>query len=125
VVRAALAAFATGLAGGVVASEYVGAHIFSVVTPALLGVACGTAATAAARRRGGSGGGRSRAVRAVAVLYALLGTAWSFRFVTGGSSPFSPAGQVLPPYLAAALGAWLWTMPPRRRQGAGGRGTRS
>ena len=105
------------------ASEYVGAHIFSVVTPALLGVACGIAATAAARPAQRSR--RGLAVRGVAVLYALLGTAWSFRLVIGGASPFSPAGQVLPPYLAAALGAWLWTVPPRRRQAAGGRGTRS
>jgi hypothetical protein len=121
-VAAALAASAAAIAGAVITSEYVGAQIFSVVTPALLGIACGFAATAAARVRPGSAA--HRAVRALAVLYALIGTAYGFRLVVGRPSAFGPAGQVVPPYLAAALGAWLSTLPPRRQRRAG-RGTRS
>lgn len=121
-VRAALAALPVALAGASITSEYVGAQVFSILTPALLGVACGLATTAAARVPGGTP--RHRAVRVVAVIYALIGTAYGFRFVIGRPSPFSPAGQVLPPYVAAALGAWLWTLPPRRRQLPGGRATR-
>ncbi|MHB2022974.1 MAG: hypothetical protein ACYCO3_06565 [Mycobacteriales bacterium] len=120
--RAALAALPVALAGAAVTSEYVGAAVFSILTPALLGIACGAASTRAARVPAGSW--RHRAVRAVAVLYALIGTGYGFRFVIGHPSPFSPAGQVLPPYLAAALGAWLWTWPPRRRQLPAGRATR-
>lgn len=121
-VRAALAASAASIFGAVVTSEYVGAQIFSIVTPALLGVACGIAATTAARAVPGSR--RHRAVRALAVLYALIGTAYGFRFVVGRPSAFSPVGQVLPPYVATVLGAWLWTLPPRRHRRTG-RGTRS
>lgn len=119
--RAALAASMVGLIGGVIASEYVGAKIFSIVTPALVGVACGMAAVAAARVP--LRGPLYRWVRAVAVVYALIGTGYGFRFVPGGQSPFHPAGQVLPPYGGAILGAWLWTQPPRRRQKPVGRVT--
>jgi hypothetical protein len=113
VVRAGLAALVVGLLGGVVTTQYVGAKLFSIITPALVGIACGAAATAAARAPS-----RTRAatlVRVVAMAGAVLGTAYGFRLVVGGSSAFTPAGTVLPPYVAAAAGAWVWTLPPRRR----------
>ncbi len=111
-VRASLVAWAVGMVGSVIVSEYVGAGVFAIVTPALVGVACGEAAT-----RASGAPPRSRAqtlARVAAVLYALIGTAYAFRFVPGGGDPFGPAGHVLPPYVAAAAAAWLWTIPPRR-----------
>jgi hypothetical protein len=100
------------MVGSVIVSEYVGASVFAIVTPALVGVACGEAAT-----RASGAGARSRAqtlARIAAVVYALIGTAYAFTFVPGGGDPFGPVGQVLPPYAAAAAAAWLWTWPPRR-----------
>ncbi len=120
VVRGGLAAFLVAVLGGVVATQYVGAKVFSIVVPALVGVACGAAAVAAA-----SAPPRSVAatlVRAGAIVAAVLGTAYGFRLVVGGGSAVSPLGTVLPPYAAAATGAWVWTMPPRRRLGQHGDG---
>ncbi|MCU1595617.1 MAG: hypothetical protein JWO12_3009, partial [Frankiales bacterium] len=48
VVRAALAASAAAIAWGYVTAEYVGADVFKYLSPAVLGVLCGGAATAAA-----------------------------------------------------------------------------
>jgi len=107
------------MVGGQVASEYVGAKVFSIVTPALVGVACGIAAIAAGRIRPREHG--YTLLRLIAVLYAVIGTGYGFRFVVGHQDPFGPAGQVVPPYLGAALGAWLWTLPPRRRKPAAAR----
>ena len=47
-VRAALGATVAALVWGKVTSEYVGSTLFSDISPALLGVACGAAATRAA-----------------------------------------------------------------------------
>lgn len=75
---------------------------------------CGAAATRAA---GTASSGRLRtAVRLLAVAYAVLGTAYAFHFVLGELSPTRPLGRVLPPYAAAAAGAWLWTLAPRQRR---------
>lgn len=112
-VRASLAATAAGTAGGVVASEYVGAPYFSFLAPFVVGVLCGAAATRAARTDGR--GALGLRVRAVSVLYALLGVAVGFRLVPGGPSAFTPFGEVVVPYLAALAGAALWTQPPRNR----------
>jgi len=60
-------------------------------------------------------------VRVVAALYAVIGTGYSFRFVPGGLDPFGPAGSVLPSYLAALVGTYVWTWPPRRRPAVGPR----
>lgn len=109
--RAAVATLPVSLAGGAITSEYVGARVLDIVTPLLVGVVCGAVALAAAGRVRR----HVRWVRAVGVLFAVLAVALGFRLVVGGDSPFTPAGQVLPPYVAAAAGAWLWTLPPRRR----------
>ncbi len=55
-VRAALGATVAALVWGKVTSEYVGSTFFSDISPALLGVACGAAATRAA---GSDGSGRT------------------------------------------------------------------
>ncbi len=112
-VRAALAALPMCLAGGAVSSEYVGTTAFDVIVPFLVGVAVGAVAVAAAGRPEP----RTRLlVRAVAVLYAVVGAAYGYRLVVGGQDPFGPFTDVAPAYAAAAAGAWLWTMPSRRRR---------
>ena len=112
-VRAALAAYAIALVGGVVASEYVGATVFAYLGPFVVGVVCGGAATRAARTDGrGQLGTR---VRAVAAGYAVLGVALGF-VVEGSLGVLELSPDVLLPYLAAVAGALLWTMPPRTRR---------
>lgn len=108
--RAALAASGVALAGGLVASQYVGAEVFSYLTPAVVGVLCGAAAQAAA---GGPRRGRPAAVvRALACGYALLGVALGF--VLERSVGALDRATLLP-YAAAVAGAFLWTLPPRSR----------
>ena len=102
-VRAALAGFFAAIAGGFVTSEYIGAPFFAFVAPFLVGVLCGGAVLRAADSDGrGTVGGR---IRRIAVLYAVLGVALGFTVVPGGGSAFFPVGEVLGPYLCAALGA--------------------
>lgn len=113
-VRAALAALPVSVVGGAITSEYVGTGAFAVITPFLVGVACGAVAVAAAGRVPRPAG--LRWVRLIGVLFALIGTAYGYRFVVGGEDPFGPAGSRIGPYVAAAVGAWLWTVPPRRRR---------
>lgn len=119
-IRGTLAAAAVALAGGVVVSEYVGAPVFALLAPVVLGVLCGAAALRAA---GTDGRGRlGRAVRGVCALYALLGTALGF-LLEGSRRPAELRADVLLPYAAAVLGALAWTVPPRRarrRKGAAG-----
>ena len=112
--RGALAAYAVGLAGGVVASEYVGATVFAYLGPFVVGVVCGGAATRAAGTDGR--GPLGTRVRVAAAVCALLGIGLSF-LVEGSRTPLSFRADVLLPYAAAVAGALLWTMPPRRRQG--------
>lgn len=123
-VRAALAASATALLGAVVSSQYVGAGYFAYALPALAGLLTGTAAMRAAGLDGRGAAGRR--VRLIAVAYAVIGTAYSYRFVIGSADPFTPAA--LGPYLATAVGVVLGTRPPptrsrRRSTSSGQRGT--
>jgi hypothetical protein len=104
-VRGALAGTAAALPGGLVAAEYVGAPVFWLLAPLVLGVLCGAAVARAA--------GAGPAVRPVAVVYAVLGTAFGF-LVEGSRAPLGLDAQVLLPYAAAAAGGLLWTLPPRR-----------
>ena len=109
-VRAALAAFAVALVGGVVAAQYVGAELFAYLTPFVVGVLVAAAAQAA------SGGARTgpavRRLRLVAGAYAVLGVALGF--VLEQSEGVFAAASLLP-YAAAVLGVLLWTLPPKRR----------
>lgn len=121
-VRSGLAGTAVALVGGFVATQYVGTHYFSVVAPALVGLAASWAVTAA----GGRGAPDRRLPRlAVAVSAALLGTALGFRLVPGGQGLLTPLHDVGPPYAAAAAGALVWPVlfgtpqPGTRRRGFG------
>lgn len=114
--RATLAAYAVSLAGGLVASQYVEAGLFSYVGPFVVGVICGGAATKAAGTDGrGQLGTR---VRAVGALLAVLGVGFGF-LQEQSLAPLSFDDDVLLPYLAAVAGAVLWTMPPRARKPQG------
>jgi hypothetical protein len=99
------------VAWGYVTAEYVGSELFQYLSPAILGVLCGGAATAAAGtpRRGPL----SNHVRLVSVLYSVLGAALGF-LLEGTYDVLSTRSTVLVPYAIAAAAAWLWTAPPRR-----------
>ena len=109
-VRAALAAQAVALLGGVVAAEYVDAQLFAYLTPFVVGVLTGAAAQSA------SGGARTGTVasrvRLVAVVYAVLGVALGFA-LERSKDALDPS--TLLPYLAAVAGVVLWTLPPKPR----------
>jgi hypothetical protein len=123
-VRAALAAYAVALAGGIVASQYVGATGLSFLGPLVVGAVCGTAAMKAGRTEGRSDGAGALGtrIRAVAVLCAVLGVGVSL-LLEGSRHPVSLRGDVLLPYAAAVAGALLGTVPPRARRAAQPRGT--
>ncbi len=108
-VRAALAAGAAAVAWGYVTAEYVGADLFKYLSPAVLGVLCGGAATAAAAspRRGRL----ATRVRVLSVLYAVLGAGLGF-LLEGTYAPVSGNLDVLLPYAISAAAAWFWTAPP-------------
>lgn len=109
-VRAALAAQAVALLGGVVAAEYVDAQLFAYLTPFVVGVLTGAAAQSA------SGGARTgpvaARVRVVAGVYAVLGVALGFALERSKDVLDS---STLLPYLAAVAGVVLWTLPPKPR----------
>jgi hypothetical protein len=109
-VRAALAAYAAAVAWGYVTAEYVGAGYFAYLSPAVLGVLCGGAATSAA----GSPrpGPLLQRVRLAAVLLALLGSGLGF-VLEGTYGVLSASTDVLVPYAITVAAAWLWTSPPR------------
>ncbi len=111
-VRAALGANAAAIAWGYVTSEYVGAELFAYLSPAVLGVLCGGAATAASGSP--AAGALSNRIRLVCVLYALLGTAFGF-VLEGTYGALSASTDVLIPYAIAAAAAALWTTPPKKR----------
>ena len=109
-VRAALAAQAVALLGGVVAQQYVEAQLFAYLTPFVVGVLTAAAAQSAATgARVGPDAGR---VRVVAVVYAVLGVALGF-VLEESTDVF--AGSTVLPYLAAVAGVILWTLPPKAR----------
>ena len=109
-VRAALAAQAVALLGGVVAAQYVDAQLFAYLTPFVVGVLSGAAAQSA------SGGVRTGSVaarvRVVAAVYAVLGVALGFALERSKDVLDS---STLLPYLAAVAGVVLWTLPPKPR----------
>ena len=109
-VRAALAAQAVALLGGVVAAEYVDAQLFAYLTPFVVGVLTGAAAQSA------SGGVRTgpvaSRVRVVAAVYAVLGVGLGFA-LERSKDALDPS--TLLPYLAAVAGVVLWTLPPKPR----------
>lgn len=107
-VRAALAAHGVAVLGGVVAAQYVGAQLFAYLTPFVVGVL--TAAAAQAAAGGVRTGPLVQRVRAVALLYALLGVALGFAIER--SQDVVSQGALVP-YAAAVAGVVLWTLPPK------------
>lgn len=105
IIAGSLAAFVLSLIGAVIASEYVGSQGFAEIVPFLVGLACASGAAVAARTDGK--GRLDLAVRVIGALAAVLATAFSFRLVPGGQSPFTPLDDVGLPYLAAIAGAAL------------------
>lgn len=114
-VRAALAAFAAAIGWGYVTAEYVGADVFQYLSPAVLGILCGGAATAAAGTPGR--GVLSSRIRVVASAFSVLGSALGF-VLEGTYAATSTQLDVLLPYAIAAAAAWLWTAPPGRKREA-------
>lgn len=111
-VRAAVAANLVAVLWGFVQAQYVQAELFQFLSPAVLGVLAGGAATWAA---GSPTGALGRQVRLVAVLYAVLGCA--FGFVKEGTFTVYAANvDVLVPYAIAAAATWLWTTPPKPKR---------
>ncbi len=110
-VRAALAAQAAAVAWGYVTAEYVGAGVFKYLSPAVLGILCGGAATAAAGAP--RAGVLATRVRQLAAGYAVLGAGLGF-VLEGTYRVLSGNLDVLVPYVIAAGAAWLWTAPPRQ-----------
>ena len=122
---AALAALTAGaitanvvtIIGGGIASEYVGARFFSVIMPGLVGAAvggCSIAVARAASRRARLPEGMRSSLRVLTTAYAVLSALYGFRFA---STAYGSVGRWLPPVVAAALGAWLWTLPPQESAG--------
>jgi hypothetical protein len=115
-VRAGLAAMAVALVGGWIGTQYARNRGFSVIAPALVGVAAAWAAAAASE----AGSVDRRVVSLIAAAAAVLSAALAFRvYAAGGLSPLHPAGRVLPPYAAAVAGVLAWPLlfgTPKRPQ---------
>ena len=110
-VRAAIACHVVALVTGVVLQEYPGSPVFQYLAPAVGGAAVGAVATAAAGEPRGS---LLLRVRALAVVYSVLATAFGF-VLDDTYDVLDLKAEVLLPYAAAAAAAWLWTRPPKRR----------
>lgn len=104
-VRAGLAALAVAYVGGWIGTQYVRNRGFSLIAPALVGIAIAWVAAAVS-------GHRQRPVSsALAAVAAVLSAALAFRvYAAGGLSPLHPAGRVLPPYGAAIVGVLAWPL---------------
>jgi hypothetical protein len=112
-VRAGLAGLAVAFVGGWIGTQYVRNRGFSLIAPAIVGIAIAWAVAAAA-------GQQHRRVTAVLAAGAsVLSAALAFRvYAAGGLSPLHPAGRVIPPYVAAVAGVVVWPLlfgPPKRR----------
>jgi hypothetical protein len=126
-VRAGLAGYLAALVGGVIATQYVDVHVFSLVAPFLVGLAVAWSATAAR----GRGPAVDPPIMAIAAVLAVIGAALGFRLVTGGQDPAGSFGEVGPPYVFAVLGTLVWPLlfgtpsrPAPKASDQDGRGTR-
>lgn len=114
----ALGLTGTALFGGAVSGEYVGASVFDLLVPMLVGIACGLVAAR---------GARSLSTPAAAVLaaaYAVLSAAYGFHFSRTAMASFAQAGPplILGGAAAAITSVWSARPPTRPRRAAGGRG---
>jgi hypothetical protein len=113
-VRAGLAGYAVALLGAGFATQYARERGFSLLAPALVGLAISGACGAAT---GGSAAPR-RLTLGVAAVMAVLSAALAFALTPGGQNPLHPVGRVFPPYGAAIVGVLVWPVlfgTPRRR----------
>jgi hypothetical protein len=113
-VRAGLAGYAVALVGAGFATQYARERGFSLLAPALVGLAISWACGLATR---GSSSSRRLAL-AVAAVMAVLSAALAFALTPGGQNPLHPVGRVFPPYGAAIVGVLVWPVlfgPPRGR----------
>ncbi|HET6816940.1 MAG TPA: hypothetical protein VFH66_06910 [Mycobacteriales bacterium] len=112
-VRAGLAALVVAYVGGWIGTQYVRNQGFSLIAPALVGIATAWAVAAA------TGPQRRRVTSGIAAVASVLSAALAFRvYAAGGLSPLHPAGRVLPPYVAAVAGVLVWPLlfgPTNRR----------
>jgi len=92
---------------GLVSSEYIGAPYIEWIVPFFVGIVLGIAAEAGARKS------RGRALRLMAMAYAVLAVATGLDYPLAAASAFSPVLHVLKLYVIAAGGAYVWTMPPK------------
>jgi peptidoglycan/LPS O-acetylase OafA/YrhL len=100
--------------GAMFATQYARQRFFSLLAPALVGLAlswaCGAATGSSSRPR--------RSALLVAATFAVLSAALAFALTPGGQNPLHPPGRVLPPYAAGVVGVLAWPLlfgPPRRR----------
>lgn len=108
-VRGVVAANLMAVVWGFVEAEYVQAGVFQYLAPLVLGAFTGGVAMAAAGQPRGVAGTR---MRLIAVGYALLGCGWGF-VKEGTFGVLSTSGDVLLPYLLAAVACWGWTLPAK------------
>ncbi len=117
IVRAIAASSPAAYLGGWIATQWVNTHIFSLVVPALVGLAASWLAGLASYRAGAP----AVALTVVGAAAGLLGTALGFRlYPNGPHDPLRPWSLVGAPYLCAIGGAVLWAVvlrPPRRSGG--------
>lgn len=99
VVRAGAAGNALTLIGGALGLEYVGAHVFSIVWPGLVGMVCGAAGVLFLRRVG-----LGLVGRLIGAGYGALSALYAFHFA---ATPLGVPGRWVPPMLAAAAAAIL------------------
>lgn len=120
-VRAGLVCGLVAPLAGFIASEYVGATYVGVLVGGFVGIVVSIVAEA------GAGKKRGEALRWLAVVYSVVAVGIGLAAPRASKSPFSPlwGGWDSVPlfYAAAALGSWLWTMPPKVRKAAGSAGS--
>lgn len=109
---------AVALIGGWIGTQYARNRGFSLIAPALVGMAAAWAAGAASGAAATRSTEDRRLVSVIAAVAAVLSAALAFRvYAAGGLSPWHPAGRVVPPYVAAVVGVLAWPLlfgPPKR-----------
>lgn len=106
-----VAAVMVTIIGGGIESEYVGARFFSILMPGLVGMAVGGCAIAVAKfasLRERLPESMRTALRGFSILISVISADVGFKFA---DTPLSHPGRWVPPFVAAAVGAFVWTVP--------------